>query len=308
MTIPVIDLGDRHAATQIARACENTGFLVVTNHGVDQSVIDTGWSAATRFFDLALADKMTVAMPYAGYPYGYAPMQGERLAASLGDATPPDLKETCSMGPIERPAQTSCRSRRGIRLRVDTVAIGTARVAAFPGGVLRGDVGSRRSNHDAVRPSLGAAGQLLRVTDRLPHERVAIAELPSVERVTEAWATACRRPHRLRHGDCSAADNAPGGLQVLVPSPEGDRWTAVPVVAESLIVNLGDAMARWTNDRWRSTLHRVVTPPASVAATSRRQSIAFFHNANWDAVIECIPSCLADGESPRLRQLPPAST
>ena len=78
-----------------------------------------------------------------------------------------------------------------------------------------------------------------------------------------------------------------------------DRWTAVPLVAGSFIINLGDAMARWTNDRWRSTLHRVVVPPAGVAATSRRQSIAFFHNANWDAVIECIPSCLADGESPR---------
>ena len=63
-----------------------------------------GWDAATRFFDLPLADKMAVAMPYPGYPYGYAPMQGERLAASLGDDTPPDLKETFSMGPIERPA------------------------------------------------------------------------------------------------------------------------------------------------------------------------------------------------------------
>jgi isopenicillin N synthase-like dioxygenase len=91
------------------------------------------------------------------------------------------------------------------------------------------------------------------------------------------------------------ADDAPGGLEVLV----GDRWTAVPLVADSFIINLGDAMARWTNDRWRSTLHRVVTPAAAVAATSRRQSIAFFHNANWDAVIECIPSCLAVGESPR---------
>ena len=92
---------------------------------------------------------------------------------------------------------------------------------------------------------------------------------------------------------------APEGLEVLVPSPAGDRWTAVPAVAGSLIVNLGDAMARWTNDRWRSTMHRVVTPESAIAATSRRQSIAFFHNANWDAVIECIPSCLAEGESPR---------
>jgi isopenicillin N synthase-like dioxygenase len=89
-----------------------------------------------------------------------------------------------------------------------------------------------------------------------------------------------------------APGGPPGGLEVLVD----DRWTAPPVVADSFVINLGDAMARWTNDRWRSTLHRVV-PPST--ATSRRQSIAFFHNANWDAVIECIPSCLAAGDTPR---------
>ena len=97
------------------------------------------------------------------------------------------------------------------------------------------------------------------------------------------------------------ADDAPGGLEVLVPSSSGDRWTAVPVPAGSLIINLGDAMARWTNDRWRSTLHRVVTPPARVASTSRRQSIAFFHNANWDAeldIFETLRVAVA-GESPR---------
>ena len=100
------------------------------------------------------------------------------------------------------------------------------------------------------------------------------------------------------------ADDSPGGLEVLAPSELGDRWTAVSPVPGSLIINLGDAMARWTNDRWRSTLHRVVTPPAGVAVTSRRQSIAFFHNANWDAVIECIPSCLAPGDSPRYGPVP----
>ncbi len=115
------------------------------------------------------------------------------------------------------------------------------------------------------------------------------------------------QPGQLRAGAHSdygtvtvlCADAAPGGLEVLVPSPAGEHWTAVPMPAGSLIVNLGDAMARWTNDRWRSTLHRVVTPPPEVASTARRQSIAFFHNANWDAVIQCIPTCLDPGESPR---------
>jgi isopenicillin N synthase-like dioxygenase len=70
-------------------------------------------------------------------------------------------------------------------------------------------------------------------------------------------------------------------------------WHDVHVEPESFVVNLGDAMARWTNDRWRSTMHRVLVPKG------RRQSIAFFHNANWDAVIECLPSCLAAGEAPK---------
>ena len=63
-------------------------------------------------------------------------------------------------------------------------------------------------------------------------------------------------------------------------------------VEGGLIVNLGDLMQRWTNDRWRSTMHRVV----ATAQPGSRLSIPFFHNANWDARIECIVS---DGEAPR---------
>ena len=58
-------------------------------------------------------------------------------------------------------------------------------------------------------------------------------------------------------------------------------------------------MARWTNDRWRSTLHRVVDPPDPWAATARRQSMPFFQNANWSATISCLPTCLEPGEPPR---------
>jgi isopenicillin N synthase-like dioxygenase len=56
-------------------------------------------------------------------------------------------------------------------------------------------------------------------------------------------------------------------------------------------------MARWTNDHWVSTLHRVVNPQADQRGTTRRQSIAFFHQPNWDAEITCIPTCIAPGES-----------
>ncbi len=85
-------------------------------------------------------------------------------------------------------------------------------------------------------------------------------------------------------------------MQVL--RPDGS-WADVPAVPGAFVINLGDAMARWTNDRWVSTMHRVVLPPADAGPAARRQSIAFFHNANWDAVIECLPTCLDPGETPR---------
>jgi isopenicillin N synthase-like dioxygenase len=58
-------------------------------------------------------------------------------------------------------------------------------------------------------------------------------------------------------------------------------------------------MARWTNDQWHSTLHRVVDPPGAAAARARRQSMPYFQNANWSAEIACLPTCLAPGEAPK---------
>ena len=83
------------------------------------------------------------------------------------------------------------------------------------------------------------------------------------------------------------------GLQIR--SPNGS-WEDVPVVAGSLVVNLGDLMATWTNDRWMSTLHRVVVPDGD---TGDRISVAFFHQPAYDARIECIPTCTSPDDPPR---------
>jgi len=71
-------------------------------------------------------------------------------------------------------------------------------------------------------------------------------------------------------------------LQVL--DGTGAAWVDVTVVPGSLLVNLGNQMQRWSNDRWSSTKHRVTNPPAG--AGGRRLSIAYFHKANYDAVID----------------------
>jgi isopenicillin N synthase-like dioxygenase len=85
------------------------------------------------------------------------------------------------------------------------------------------------------------------------------------------------------------------GLQIRAR----DHWLDVPPVPDGFVVNLGDSMAQWTNDQWRSTLHRVVAHGDADGRSPARQSFAFFHMANWDAIIECLPTCLAPGAVPR---------
>ena len=63
------------------------------------------------------------------------------------------------------------------------------------------------------------------------------------------------------------------------------RWVPVPVIEGAFTVNLGDLMMRWTNDRWRSTLHRVVNPPQASDELSQRLSIGMFFIPNYDAVV-----------------------
>jgi isopenicillin N synthase-like dioxygenase len=91
-------------------------------------------------------------------------------------------------------------------------------------------------------------------------------------------------------------DAAPGGLQVL--SPE-NAWVDVRPVPGTLVINSGDLLQRWTNDRWRSNLHRVVNPDRALTGSAARLSIVMFTGPNADAVVECLPSCTGPGNPPR---------
>ena len=73
------------------------------------------------------------------------------------------------------------------------------------------------------------------------------------------------------------------------------QWLDVLAVPDTFVVNIGDLMMHWTNDRWISTLHRVVNPPRDSTLGTGRISLAFFHQPNYDAVIECLPSCQGPG-------------
>lgn len=88
----------------------------------------------------------------------------------------------------------------------------------------------------------------------------------------------------------------PGGLQVKNRS---GAWVDVPAIQDSFIINIGDTLMRWANDRWISNLHRVVNPPLGSGEESRRISMPFFFAANDDATIECLPSCCSAEVPPK---------
>ena len=297
ISIPIVDLDGplERQVSEIDAACRTIGFFAIVNHGVPAEIADAAWADATAFFDRPLDEKMAVAFPEPGYPYGYSPVAYETLAASLGAGGLPDLKESLAVGPDclgPAPVRIAHPDERWIR--------SPSRWPARPATLQDSWTQYFRTMSDLSARLLGVMAMALRLAP--DHFEPLIDRHTSAMRALRypALATA-PAPGQLRagaHTDYGTLTilrtDAVSGLQIRV----GDRWLDVPPVPAGFVVNLGDSMAQWTNDRWRSTLHRVVAP-ASTDGAPARQSFAFFHMANWDAVIECLPTCLVPGEVPR---------
>jgi isopenicillin N synthase-like dioxygenase len=303
--LPVIDLEPlrepqvsaavrRDIARQVASACEETGFFAVTGHGVPRAVIAKLVAQSYAFFDLPLAEKLAVRRPRPEQNRGYIAPGEERLARLRGDETPPDLKELYTIGPFDLP---------------DTPYY--AGPAAYPS--FAPNLWPRRPV--GLRPALQAYWhELDRVARILCRIFAEALELPPefFDQKTDKHISQLRIMHypppkavplpgQLRagaHSDLGMmtllySDNDIGGLEVM---NRAGRWVRVPVIDNAFTVNLGDLMMRWTNDRWRSTLHRVINPPEAASDCSRRLSIGMFFIPNYDALVAPIAG---DGDIPK---------
>lgn len=296
--VPVIDL-DRDPAVVAAELDEvgrTVGFFQILNHGADVEVVEAAWQAATAFFDLPLDERLAVRRPTDGYPYGYIPMEAETLARSTGAEGVPDLKEIFNIGPVDELGRPY--------IDADEAEVYSPNLwpEALPELRATWEPYYREMLALSARlMSLFACGLGLSADWFEPM----IDESPSALRAINYPAPdGIPAPGQLRagaHTDYGTLtilrqDDAPGGLEVRDLS---GRWVGVPSVAGAFVVNIGDLLARWTNDRWHSTLHRVVNPDDGVRRPTRRQSMPFFHNANYHAVVECLPTCRVAGEAAR---------
>ena len=294
MHLDVIDLTApiEDQARTMARACEQVGFFCIPLNSIERSIADAAWNDAAEFFALADCDKRQIEFPEPGYPYGFSPFGFESLAKSTGAESPlPDLKESLSVGP-------DCAAN-AIPASSDDAWIRSA--SLWPTHPPR----LRESWTAYYRALAGVSEHLMSV--------MAIAlNLPShyfdplIDRpITSMRAlnypaidTGAIEPDALRAGAHSdygtltilRTDHVQG-LQIEVAD---GSWIDIAPDPNNFIVNLGDSIAQWTNNRWRSTVHRV-----TAADPSARQSMAFFHMANWDATIECLPTCAEPGTAPK---------
>ena len=305
MNFPVFNLAHFEAASgaeradlarELDRICRETGFLAISGHGIPGDVIANLTSRARAFFDLPPEVKEKVRPPYAGYPYGYLGPGVEALAKSRGVDTPPDLKESFNAGPLSTPPGMTDPQALSFCFADNIWPEGEAEFRAAWEAYFTAVTDLARRIMRAFAEALGLDTFFFDPFLKNPISAMRALNYPELDRAPPEG--------QLRAG----AHTDYGSLTILLPdagsrgleimTPEG-AWQEVPPVDGAFVINIGDLMARWTNDRWVSTLHRVVNVAPELGGLKRRQSIAFFHQPDWHAEITTLPSCLAAGEAPK---------
>jgi isopenicillin N synthase-like dioxygenase len=311
--MPVVDLGSWRTAgpgarAQVARhvstACATLGFFQVTGHGVDPDLVGAMLAAHDRLFGLAPSEKRRLLCPPEANR-GYSPSGADPLAQSQGIAAPPDCFEAFNLG-------------REVVDETDPA------VAAVRDSFLAPNVwpSSPPWIRDVLVDYFAAVADLARTITRI---FAAALELPE-----EFFLERCQHPTEtlrlIRYEEVLGAPEALDGQQGMgahtddgivtvlhadrVPGfelvgPDGRWWPVIPAEG-AFVVNIGDLLAEWTNDRWRSTVHRVVPPPSSHVPEPDpgpgrfvRRSAAFFLDGDHDCLVECLPTCTSTDDPPR---------
>ena len=291
-TVPVIDLapwfdggpGDRSGvARQVDEALRSSGFLLITGHRVPAGVRAQTRAAAREFFALPAEVKARYAITVGGR--GWIPPGAEANGYAEGTATPPDLKESFSLA-ADQPTGHAEIDARWFRPNIWPAEVPALRPVVT-------DYVSRMHALSDELMSLCAvalglpAGFFAPFLDH-PTYGVNLNWYPPADPGQPPEPGQYRIGPHTDFGTVTVLDREPGrgGLQIYTLD---GTWIDAPYDPAALTVNIGDLLARWTGDRWRSTRHRVL-PPQAEAPDEDLLSLIFFYEANHDAVVESLPA------------------
>jgi isopenicillin N synthase-like dioxygenase len=298
-SVPVIDIsgyftGSAEAKHQIARAideaCRTIGFVVVSGHGVPDALVEQMRRTLRTFFSLPDNVKRRYGSPSPDIHRGYYAVGSNNVSYTLDDHTAqPDFREFFTGNRVEiDPADPYYSSPQGRRIFAPNI---------WPDSV----DGFREVWTDYYKAMEQLATALMRLfalaldldehwfDDKIDKHMTNLTVSHYPDQPEPPPPGQLRAGAHTDYGSLTilCTEDKPGGLEVQTAAGE---WKKVPIVPGTFIINLGDLMARWTNDRWVSTMHRVVNPPRDKAIGSSRLSLTFFHQPNYDAVVECLPS------------------
>ncbi len=283
-TLPIIDISplyqnDRAAwkrvADQIDEACCTWGFFYIKGHPIAESRIEELLAAGQSFFKLPLEEKLKIDITKSVSHTGYGAIAAEQLDPSQ----PGDHKETFDMSfhlPADHPDVVAGKPLRGPNRHPD-----------LPGWQELWEQ-HYQDMHDlgltllkAIAIALGTDEDFFAKRFAEPISALRMIHYPPREGAANASKGA---GEHTDYGCVTLLYQDPvGGLQVR--NLEGE-WLDAPFIPGSFVVNIGDMMARWSNDRYKSTPHRVVSPEGK-----DRYSIPFFAEPNPNTVIDCLPGC-----------------
>jgi isopenicillin N synthase-like dioxygenase len=287
--IPLLDIslwrdGDRRQREKLAgrmdQALRQSGFLLIENHGVPAGLRERIRHEAARFFALPAERKRAYATPVGGR--GWIPQGGEANAfyGEVADPARADLKESLTNG---RDFLTGDAAVDGQWFAPNVWPAECPDLAALAEEFTEQ---ARALYYDLLR--MGAAALGLDEGFFVSHV-LRGPQTFNINRYPPRSATGPAREGQFRvapHTDwgiLTILDRQPGYGGLQVQALDG-TWADAPYVPDAFTVNVADLLSRWTGERWRSTRHRVLPPPAQ-APDEELISLIVFLEAEMDTVI-----------------------
>lgn len=296
--IPVIDLGlpDHRIAAEIHSACSDEGFFFVTNTGIPASLVQRAFDYSNLFFRLSQEEKKSLCPVDGISDRGYSRLGEETLDPKVQKKG--DTKEGFSIG--KEAGREICRDAEHKSFYRKNIWPDESRLSE-----LKGFKDVMVEYFNAVEKLGFRLLKLVALSLALPEDYFAphftdpVLLLRLLHYSPEISNPSVGIFGAGAHSDYGMltllSTDTVEGLEIFRrKTGEWIRVIPMETIGQGFVVNIGDMLERWSNEKFRSTLHRVV----NIAGTERF-SMPFFFEPNFDTLVTCLPTCCSDSNPPK---------